>query len=95
VLKAAKIAATLAAEAAGGDAMMDRRAFFGILGLLAAPIVARAQQPARLGVLLAGSPSGPTPALDALLRRLAELGWVEGPEPRRRAALGRGCGATV
>ena len=59
-------------------AAMDRRVFLGALGLLVAPIVAQAQQPARLGVLLAGSPSGPTPAFDALLRRLAELGWVEG-----------------
>ncbi len=56
---------------------MDRRAFLGT-ALIVVPIGAQAQTPARLGVLLAGRPSGPTPSLDALLRRLAELGWVEG-----------------
>jgi len=57
---------------------MDRRAFLGSLGLVAAPLVAEGQQSPRLGVLLPGSPSGLTPSLDALIRRLAELGWVEG-----------------
>ena len=57
---------------------MDRRTFLGTLGLLASPLAAEAQPSPRLGLLFPGSPSGPTPSFDALLRRLAELGWVEG-----------------
>ena len=58
---------------------MDRRVFIAaVAGTLAAPRAPDAQPPARLGVLLAGPPSGPTPSLDALLKRLAELGWAEG-----------------
>jgi putative tryptophan/tyrosine transport system substrate-binding protein len=58
------------------------------ISLLAAPPGADAQQSARLGILLTGSPSGPTAILDAFLRRLAEFGWVEGRTlvvERRRA----------
>ena len=64
---------------------MDRRAFIGTLtgGLLAAPLAAEAQ-PARavprLGMLLTGSPSDMRQSreLDALTKKLGELGWVEG-----------------
>ena len=62
--------------------MRDRRAFFlGVLGLLAAPLVAGAQQAAkvaRIGYLatnLAGSPSS---AREALLEGLRDLGYIEG-----------------
>jgi putative ABC transport system substrate-binding protein len=61
---------------------MDRRAFIGTLtgGLLAAPLVARAQ-PARLPTIGFLSPT--TPSLDshrvgAFVQRLRELGWIEG-----------------
>ena len=64
---------------------MDRRAFIsGItVGLLAAPLAAEAQHAQtspRLGMLLTGSPSdrGPSRELDALTKKLGELGWVEG-----------------
>ena len=64
---------------------MDRRAFIGSLagGLLAAPLAAGAQQaPAvtRLGMLLTGLPSDMLQSreLDALTKKLGELGWVEG-----------------
>jgi putative ABC transport system substrate-binding protein len=48
------------------------------LVLLSVPCAAAAQQSARLGMLLTGSPTRPTPAVDAFFQRLAELGWVEG-----------------
>src|SRR5216683_4204338 len=64
---------------------MDRRAFLGIWagGLLAAPLAAEAQQARavpRLGMLLTGSPSDMRQSreLDALRKKLGELGWVEG-----------------
>jgi putative ABC transport system substrate-binding protein len=64
---------------------VERRAFLGALatGLLAAPLAAeaqRAQTSPRLGMLLTGSPAdqGPSRELDALKKRLSELGWVEG-----------------
>src|SRR6266478_3824731 len=68
-----------------GGSVVDRRAFLGTLagGLLAAPLAARAQ-PARavprLGMLLTGSPSDMRQSreLDALTKKLGELGWVEG-----------------
>jgi putative ABC transport system substrate-binding protein len=63
--------------------MMDRRAFLGTLagGLLAAPLVAEAQQSARiyrLGYLGPGSGSTLPPALDAFRQQLRQLGYVEG-----------------
>jgi putative ABC transport system substrate-binding protein len=62
---------------------MDRRAFIGTLtgGLLAAPLVAEAQQSARiyrLGYLGPGSGSTLPPALDAFRQQLRQLGYVEG-----------------
>jgi putative tryptophan/tyrosine transport system substrate-binding protein len=63
--------------------MMDRRAFLGTLGLLAAPRVARAQQPAgrRVGVLTPGSASGSDQFQElfiAFREGLRDLGWIEG-----------------
>jgi ABC-type uncharacterized transport system substrate-binding protein len=64
---------------------MDRRAFIGTLagGLLTAPLAAGAQPVRavpRLGMLLTGSPSDMRQSreLDALTKKLGELGWVEG-----------------
>jgi putative ABC transport system substrate-binding protein len=62
---------------------MNRRAFIGTLagGLLAAPLVAEAQQVGkvpRIGFLSVTSPSDRPPLLDAFRQRLRELGWVEG-----------------
>src|SRR6266849_3885806 len=64
---------------------MDRRTFIGALAssLLAAPLAAGAQQARavpRLGMLLTGSPSDMLQSreLDALTKKLGELGWVEG-----------------
>jgi putative ABC transport system substrate-binding protein len=64
---------------------MDRRLFIGTMaaGLLAAPLAAEAQQARavpRLGMLLTGSPSDRATSreLDALTKKLSELGWVEG-----------------
>ena len=62
---------------------MDRRAFLGVLGLLAAPRVAVAQ-PARLrkvGVLAPGSASGSDQfqeLVKAFRDGLRDLGWIEG-----------------
>ncbi|MBM2844102.1 MAG: transporter substrate-binding protein [Anaerolineales bacterium] len=63
--------------------MIDRRAFIGTLagGLLAAPLAAEAQQAGkvyRVGYLSASSRETSEPLLQAFLRRLRELGWVEG-----------------
>jgi len=63
--------------------MTTRRAFIGTLagGLLAAPFAAEAQQAGkvyRVGHLSAGSRESYEPLLPAFLRRLRELGWVEG-----------------
>jgi len=65
--------------------VIDRRAFIsGItFGLLAAPLAVEAQHAQtspRLGMLLTGSPAdrGASRELDALKKRLSELGWVEG-----------------
>jgi len=61
---------------------MDRRAFLaGAAGLVAAPLVAEAQQAGkvpRIGFLSLTSPSDRPPLLDAFLQSLRELGWVEG-----------------
>ncbi len=58
---------------------MDRRAFLGTLGLLAAPLVVRAQAPTkipRIGFLAAVPRSAP--GLRAFEERLRELGYVDG-----------------
>jgi putative ABC transport system substrate-binding protein len=64
---------------------MDRRAFIGTLagGLLAAPLAAEAQPPRtspRLGMLLTGASSDRSQSreLGAFMKRLGELGWVDG-----------------
>jgi len=63
---------------------MDRRVFLGTLtgGLLAAPLVAEAQQPSkgmrRVGWLSPASATGGLPNLEALRAGLRELGYVEG-----------------
>src|SRR5262245_32030451 len=63
--------------------LLDRRAFLGTLGLLAAPLAAEAQQAARvarLGYLGAGSLELPQTraVLDAFRQGLRERGYVEG-----------------
>ena len=63
---------------------MKRRGFITLLGGTAAtwPLAARAQQPAgriyRIGYLSAPSRESVQRTLDAFLRKLRELGWVEG-----------------
>jgi putative tryptophan/tyrosine transport system substrate-binding protein len=55
-------------------------ALMAALGLLAAPLVAEAQQAGkiyRVGVL-SGGPAKPNPSLDAFRQSLLALGWVEG-----------------
>src|SRR5262249_38448029 len=67
-----------------GHPMMDRRAFITVVGgsLLAAPLAAESQQPAkipRLGYLvLAPLSEPPSPERAAFLSGLRELGWIEG-----------------
>src|SRR5207247_3383721 len=49
--------------------------------LIAGPLVAAAQPPgqvSRVGVLLSGPPERQSLELDAFLKQLAELGWVQG-----------------
>jgi putative ABC transport system substrate-binding protein len=62
---------------------MKRREFITLLGAAAAawPLVARAQQPAKLptiGLLGAATPSTTSPWIAAFVQRLREFGWVEG-----------------
>ena len=61
---------------------MTRRAFITLLGGTAAwPLAARAQQPSKLptiGLLGAGTRSGWTDWVAAVVQRLQELGWIEG-----------------
>src|SRR5262245_53650855 len=68
--------------------MMKRRAFITLLGGAAAawPVAARAQQAGKLptiGVLVSGTPSSHSQWVAAFVRRLQELGWIEGPAPLR------------
>src|SRR5712671_8139977 len=65
--------------------MLERRTFLTMAAgsLLAAPLAAWAQEARvlpRLGMLLTGSPSDMLQSreLDALTKKLGELGWVEG-----------------
>jgi putative tryptophan/tyrosine transport system substrate-binding protein len=75
--------------------MMNRRAFLGALGLLAAPLVAEGQPGKvwRIGVLAGSPPTTPEAARpwEALTLRLRELGYVEGQNlvVERRWAEGR------
>jgi putative tryptophan/tyrosine transport system substrate-binding protein len=61
---------------------MKRRQFIAWLGSAAAwPLAARAQQPAKvptIGLLVPGTPSTHGQWFAALVRRLRELGWIEG-----------------
>jgi putative tryptophan/tyrosine transport system substrate-binding protein len=63
---------------------IERRKFFATLGGAAAaawPLAARAQQAAKLptiGFLVAGTPSSHGQWVAAFVRRLHELGWIEG-----------------
>jgi hypothetical protein len=62
---------------------MDRRAFLGALGLLAAPVAEAAQQATqipRIGVLMGFAESDPRAQvrLAAFRKGLQALGWVEG-----------------
>ena len=62
---------------------MNRRAFIGTLagGLLAAPLAAEAQQPAKMakiGYLEFGSAGPGAPQFEAFRQGLRELGWIEG-----------------
>jgi putative ABC transport system substrate-binding protein len=63
--------------------MLDRRGFIGgvVVSLLAAPFAAGAQQPGkvyRIGYLSAPSRESVEHVVEAFLRRLRELGWIEG-----------------
>jgi len=59
---------------------MDRRAFLaGSIAMLAAPLAAEAQPtPARLAMLLTGSPAVATPEYAAFTKQLSDLRWIEG-----------------
>jgi putative ABC transport system substrate-binding protein len=62
---------------------MKRRKFITLLGgtVIAWPLAARAQQPARLptiGYVGANTPSVESQRIDVFVERLRELGWVEG-----------------
>jgi putative tryptophan/tyrosine transport system substrate-binding protein len=62
---------------------VNRREFIALLGGAAAawPLAARAQQPAKvptIGLLVPGTPSTHGQWFAALVRRLRELGWIEG-----------------
>src|SRR5262245_18925200 len=63
--------------------MMDRRAFIGALagGVIVAPLAAQAQQAGklyRIGLLSGGSPERNTPQIEAFLKSLHDMGWVDG-----------------
>ena len=60
---------------------MDRRAFLGALGLLAAPLAVEAQRAARLptiGLLGSGTAAAQRQWTAAFVQRLRDLGWTEG-----------------
>jgi putative ABC transport system substrate-binding protein len=66
-----------------GNSVIDRRTFIGSVvgGILAAPLVADAQQTTnvrRIGYLSAPTRESVEPVVQAFLRSLRELGWVEG-----------------
>ncbi len=60
---------------------MDRRAFLGALGLLAAPVAIEAQpprKPARIGRLSPSLEQTDAPLLDAFRKGMREFGWIDG-----------------
>jgi putative tryptophan/tyrosine transport system substrate-binding protein len=73
---------------------MNRRALIALLGGAAAsPLAARAQQAARLptiGFLGQSTPVVESERLDAFLKRLRELGWIEGRTVAIEYAWGQG-----
>ena len=74
---------------------MRRRQFTALLGGAAAawPLTARAQQGAKLptiGFFSAGSAAALSNWVAALVRRLGELGWIEGRTRDDRISLGGG-----
>ena len=74
---------------------MKRRQFITLLGSAAAawPLAARAQQPAKLptiGFLGQSTPVVESQRLDAFLKRLRELGWIEGRTVAIEYAWGQG-----
>jgi putative ABC transport system substrate-binding protein len=78
-----KAAAVAAAASRSGVRVVDRRAFVSgvALALLAAPLIARAQQAGkipRIGLLWPGISAAPSPLREAFLDGLRELGYVEG-----------------
>src|SRR5262245_19261977 len=62
--------------------MMDRRAFITMVsgGILSEPLGSEAQQGRvyRVGILSGGSPEKNTPQIEAFLKRLRDMGWVDG-----------------
>jgi putative tryptophan/tyrosine transport system substrate-binding protein len=74
---------------------IKRREFITLLGRAAAawPLAARAQQPGKLptiGFLGATTASFQSQHIAAFVRRLRELGWIEGAHRRDRVSLGGG-----
>src|SRR5262249_59919255 len=72
---------------------MKRREFITLLGGGAAawPLATRAQQPGKvptIGLLGAAAASVWRPWTDAFVRRLGELGWIEGRTDHDRVSLG-------
>src|SRR5438552_3062886 len=70
---------------ARGEGMIERRALIIALGLhaIVAPLPAQAQQPAkpaRIAVLAAGSPETTGYTINAFMRGLNDLGYVEGKD---------------
>ena len=60
--------------------MMDRRAFLGALGLLAAPLAAEGQSTHiyRLGLLIGASKAFVSPYIEIFRQALRDIGYVEG-----------------
>jgi putative tryptophan/tyrosine transport system substrate-binding protein len=75
--------------------MTNRREFITLMGGAAAtwPLAARAQQPAKLpiiGLLGQSTPVVESQRLDAFVKRLRELGWMEGRTVAIEYAWGQG-----
>src|SRR5262245_43080138 len=61
-----------------GSALMDRRAFFGALGLLAAPLAVEAQQAGQVSHIGYLTLAGRGPLEQVFEEALRERGWVTG-----------------